>query len=450
MPTSLDRRAARAGTAAIAAIVVAGLTGCAATSNADTGTTAAPAATDDGGGSGEKVTIKFSWWGSDSRVASTQAIIDAFEAENPDIHVEPVSTTWDDYFETMNVMAAGNDTPDVMTQDDRYLTEYASRGLLADLGSLDVDTSHVDPSVVETGVIDGNLYGIATGINVHAVVANPAAFEAAGVALPDDTTWTWEDYSEIAAQVSAGSDGAVTGVQNYSFIEPVLAIYARQHGEELFTPDGAIGVSPQTIESWFQRSVDQIAAKAEPSASTSTEVQGAGVDGSLVATGKGAMAWFWSNQLGAIEKTAGHPLTLLRAPGDTQFERTGEYFRAAMYYSISAKSAHPEEAARFVDFMLNSQTAGDINLTDRGLPSNLEVREAVLPKLSEADKTSAAFIQALTDDDVVADSKPVPPKGSGEVSDITGRINSDVIFGKITPADAATRWIDEVTKAIGR
>ncbi len=100
--------------------------------------------------------------------------------------------------------------------------------------------------------------------------------------------------------------------------------------------------------------------------------------------------------------------------------------------------------------MLNSQTAGDINLTDRGLPANLEVREAILPKLSDADKTSAAFIESLTDDGTFADSKPVPPKGSGEVSDITGRINSDVIFGKITPADAAQRWIDEVNKAIGQ
>ncbi len=448
MSQSMNRRAMRAGSAAVAALLAIGLTSCAATSNG--ATSADGGSSGDGAGSGEKVTIKFAWWGSDSRVASTQQIIDAFEAENPDIHVEPVSTSWDDYFEKMNVMAAGNDLPDVMTQDDRYLTEYASRGLLADLASLDVDTSKVDQSVVDTGKIDDTLYGIATGVNVHAVVADPAVFEQAGVALPDDTTWTWEDYSDIAAQITAATGGSAYGVQNYSFIEPVLAIYARQHGEEIFTKDGAIGVSPETIESWFQRTVDQIASQAEPSAETATEIQGAGVDGSLPSTNKGAMAWFWSNQLSAIEKSAGRPLTLLRAPGDSEFERTGEYLRAAMYYAVSAKSEHPAEAAKFVDFMLNSQTAGDINLTDRGLPANLEVREAILPKLSDADKTSAAFIESLTDDGTFADSKPVPPKGSGEVSDITGRINSDVIFGKITPADAAQRWIDEVNKAIGQ
>ncbi len=271
MSQSMNRRAMRAGSAAVAALLAIGLTSCAATSNG--ATSADGGSSGDGAGSGEKVTIKFAWWGSDSRVASTQQIIDAFEAENPDIHVEPVSTSWDDYFEKMNVMAAGNDLPDVMTQDDRYLTEYASRGLLADLASLDVDTSKVDQSVVDTGKIDDTLYGIATGVNVHAVVADPAVFEQAGVALPDDTTWTWEDYSDIAAQITAATGGSAYGVQNYSFIEPVLAIYARQHGEEIFTKDGAIGVSPETIESWFQRTVDQIASQAEPSAETATEIQ---------------------------------------------------------------------------------------------------------------------------------------------------------------------------------
>ncbi|PJI84848.1 ABC transporter substrate-binding protein [Luteimicrobium subarcticum] len=440
MSISTSRRARSVGLLTVLALAATGLAGCAATH--DNGSS--------GGGGGDKVTIKFAWWGSDSRVESTQKIIDAFEASHSNIHVEPVSMTWDDYFEKLNVMAAGDDMPDVVTQDDRYLTEYASRGLLADLASTDVDTSKIDQSVLDVGTIDGKLYGIASGINVHAVVADPEAFKAADVAMPDDTTWTWDDYSRIAAEVTKKSGGKVYGVQNYSFIEPVLEVYARQHGEEMFTPDGKIGVSQDTVASWFQRSVDQIKSKAEPSASKATEVQGAGVDGSLPATGKGAMAWFWSNQLSALEKDSGHSLTLLRAPGDHDFSRTGEYIRAAMYYSVSAKSKHPKEAAELVDFMLNSQEAGDINLTDRGLPSNLDVRTAILPKLGDADKTSAKFIEDLTNDKVVVDSKPVPPKGSGEVSDITGRINSDVIFGKKSPQDAAKAWIDQVNKAIGQ
>jgi multiple sugar transport system substrate-binding protein len=265
--------------------------------------------------------------------------------------------------------------------------------------------------------------------------------------MPDDTTWTWEDYSKVAAEISAKSGGKYAGVQDYSFIEPVLNIYARQHGEQLFTEDGKVGVSAKTVESWFQRSVDQIASKAEPDASRSTEIQSAGVEGSLPATNTGGMAWFWSNQLPAISSAAGRDLVLLRAPGESEFKRTGQYLKPSMYYSVSSKSEHPEEAKLLVDFLVNSTQAGELILSDRGLPANSEVRDVVLPKLSAMDKVGAEYVESL--EEIIVDGTPVPPVGSGEVPDITSRINSDVLFGKITPAEAAKRWISEVEAAIG-
>lgn len=394
----------------------------------------------------EPVTIRFAWWGSDTRHEVTQKVIEAFEAEYPYITVEPDYTSWDNYFEKLNVAAAGNDLPDVITQEERFLTEYADRGLLANLDELGLDTANIDESVLQSGTIDDALYGIATGINVHAIIADPQAFADAGVEMPDDTTWTWDDYEQIATDISAGSADGGYGVQNYSFIEPVLKIIARQKGEEVFTADGEVGVSAATVEEFFQRSVDLQSAGGEPDASVSTEIQAAGVEGSLPATNKGAMAWFWSNQLNAVQTASGRDLVLLRAPGESEFERTGEYFKPSMYYSVSAKSEHPEESQLLVDFLINSNAAGELILSDRGLPANTEVRAHVLPMLSDADKLSAEFVENLQD--VVVDGTPVPPVGAGEVPDITSRINSDVLFGKITPAQAAEQWIDEVTKAI--
>ena len=39
-------------------------------------------------------------------------------------------------------------------------------------------------------------YGVSTGSNAFAVLANPTLFKEAGVDLPDDSTWTWEEYAE--------------------------------------------------------------------------------------------------------------------------------------------------------------------------------------------------------------------------------------------------------------
>lgn len=443
----------RMGVVAASLVLALGLAACG--DNGDDDTPDTDAGTDSGSDSTEnagddapqeEVTIRFAWWGSDTRHAVTNEVIEAFEAEYPHITVEADFTSWDNYFERLNVAAAGNDLPDVITQEERFLTEYASRGLLADLGELGLDTSAVDESVLQAGMIDGALYGVATGINVHAIIADPAIFAEAGVELPDDTTWTWEDYEEIATAIAENTDGEYYGVQNYSFIEPVLKIIARQKGEEVFTADGEVGVSAETVEEFFQRAVDLGESGAQPNASVSTEVQGAGVEGSLPATNSGAMAWFWSNQLPAVQSASGRDLVLLRAPGESQFERSGQFFKPSMYYSVSERTEHPEAAQLLVDFLINSEAAGERILSDRGLPANTDVRAAVLPLLSDADNLAAEFVEGL--EGLVVDGTPVPPVGAGEVPAITTRINSDVLFGTITPAEAAERWLSEVNSAI--
>ena len=52
------------------------------------GTASGGATTGGAAASGEEVTIKFSWWGGDSRHEATQAAVDAFMKKYPNIKVE--------------------------------------------------------------------------------------------------------------------------------------------------------------------------------------------------------------------------------------------------------------------------------------------------------------------------------------------------------------------------
>jgi multiple sugar transport system substrate-binding protein len=52
-------------------------------------------------------------------------------------------------------------------------------------------------------------------------------------------------------------------------------------------------------------------------------------------------------------------------------------------------------------------------------------------------------------EDELVDSPPVPPNGSAEMTDIMKRINTEVLFGNLTPAEAAERFLSEVGAAIG-
>ncbi|MCP3012383.1 ABC transporter substrate-binding protein [Nocardiopsis dassonvillei] len=393
------------------------------------------------------VELRFSWWGADDRHSTTQQVIDLFEAENPGITIVPEYTDWAGYWDRLATSTAANDAPDIITQEERYLREYGDRGALLDLNEVDLDLSGIDPLVAESGDLDGQTFGVATGVNAYAILADPQAFEDAGVEMPDDETWTWDDYIEISAQISEATDGEVVGTQSMSYNETGFQIFARQRGENLYAEDGSLGFSQETLEEWFSVTEQLVENGGQPGAAESVEIEAGGPDQSVLSTNKGAMAHFWTNQLGGISASSGRDIELLRYPGESTEDRTGMFFKPAMFYSISAGTEHPEEAALFVDFLLNSEEAAELILADRGLPANVDVRSHIIDSLPEADARSAVFLSEI--EGTIVDGNPPPPIGAGQVVDITKRVTEDLTFGNLTPAEAAEQFMSEVEAATG-
>jgi multiple sugar transport system substrate-binding protein len=265
--------------------------------------------------------------------------------------------------------------------------------------------------------------------------------------MPDDQTWTWEDFIELSAEITEASDGELAGVQSMAYNESGFQIFARQHGENLYAEDGTLAFSEETLASWYQITSDLLEQGGQPGAAESVEIEAGGPDQSVLSTNTGAMAVFWTNQLGGITESSGHEIELLRYPGESTGDRTGMFFKPAMFYSVSAGSDHPEEAARFVDFMLNSNEAAELILSDLGLPANVDVRGHILSSLPPADERSAVFLAEV--EDSIVDGNPPPPIGAGQVVEITKRVTDSMAFGDLTPEEAAQQWISEVEAATG-
>src|SRR5699024_4323550 len=186
----------------------------------------ATACGDDSGGS-EEVNLRFSWWGADDRHATIQQVIENFEAENPDIRITGENTDWGSYWDRLATNTAADDAPDITMQEERYLREYGDRGALLDLNDLEeLDQSGLDPLISDSGDLEGQTFGLATGVNAYSVLADPEAFDAAGVDMPDHETLTWADYVEIATEISENTDGEYVGVQSMSYNEAGFQIFA--------------------------------------------------------------------------------------------------------------------------------------------------------------------------------------------------------------------------------
>jgi multiple sugar transport system substrate-binding protein len=396
---------------------------------------------DDAGG---KVTLRFSWWGSDTRTKLTQQVIDAYQKDHPNVTIKGEFGEWSGYWDKLATTVAANDAPDIIQMDEAYLREYADRGALLDLKKAQgLDTSKFQPDTLGAGEFNGGLYGLNAGINSFAVVANPAVFKAAGVPIPDDKTWTWDDFARISAELSTKLNGKAWGSAAIGTNEVGLNLWARQNGQSLWTKDGKLGVSPELTTDFFKYVKKLQDMKAVPSADFTSQDMNAALDQSAMATGKVAMSFIWSNQLVAYSKASGQPLKLLRIPStDGKASDNGSFYKGSMFWSLSSRSKHQKEAAEFVNYLANSAAAGNVLLAERGVPPNTDIRAEVTPKLQPADAASAKFIQDISPE--LGDLSPAPPIGGGKTGTIIQRYTTDVLFGRQTPDQAAKAFLDEV------
>ncbi|MEV0618300.1 ABC transporter substrate-binding protein [Nonomuraea sp. NPDC050404] len=398
-----------------------------------------------GGGDSADGTIKlrYSYWGSDARQKMTDEAIKRFEAKNPTIDVEGEITDFPSYYETLSTKVAGGDAPDVITLEIRALREYADRGSLTDLAGK-VSTADIDAKVLAIGAIDGKQVAIPSGVNAYAMVANPGLVAQAGLKLPDDSTWTWEDFVELAAKVTSGSDGKITGTQ-LSWNPAYLQTYAAQKGEHLYVGN-KLGVSPQTLKDWWAITQNLIKTKGSPDAAKSSEIYDSGIEQTLIGSNTGASMMMWTNVLGAASKASGQKLDLLRMPKVEGAATGGMFLQPAMFYTASSKTEHPAEAAKFIDFLVNDPEAGAIILSDRGLPASSKVLTSVEGKLSEADQKTVAFVEKIRDE--LANPPAAPPKGSSDMENVIRRYSEEVIFNRMTPDVAAQKLIAEANAMI--
>uniref|UniRef100_UPI002A823F89 ABC transporter substrate-binding protein n=1 Tax=Hungatella hathewayi TaxID=154046 RepID=UPI002A823F89 len=133
----------------------------------------------DGGSSdsGDKVTLKFTWWGSQSRHDYTQKMLDAYTEEHPNVEFEAVPAGWDGYFDKLSTQAASGSMPDIVQMDYLYITTYAKNNSLADLqpyiddGTIDV--SGIDENLLNTGKINDTMAGVVLSTSEVTIGYNP-------------------------------------------------------------------------------------------------------------------------------------------------------------------------------------------------------------------------------------------------------------------------------------
>jgi multiple sugar transport system substrate-binding protein len=419
-----------------------GLVATAATGLASCGPNASKGSRD---GSDGDTAMRFTWWGNSVRDKLTRQAIAAYKKVEDGVTIEGENGDWDGYWDKLATQTAAGDLPDIVQMDEGRLMEYGSRGALLDLADAGLDTSDFDDEVVRTGQVpDKGLVAICAGINAVTWLANPDVFAAAGVDLPDDTTWTWDDFVSTAQKITENTDDGTYGTQQIGMANPSFEVYTRQLGKSQFA-QGDVGFAPDDAAAFFELAKTLQDSKASPGADLSVEEAGQSLDQTMFATGKLAMAVYWSNQVAAFDESLDGKVKLLRPPSRTgRSADAGLWYKSGQYFSVSSQASDPDAAVAFVDWLVNSKDAGTILTAERGVPGNLGVRKAIAGDLNASDTKALDFIDAIKEE--IGEPSDLTPPGADP--DAFRRAAEDLLFGRTDPTDAGKAFHDDLSGSI--
>ncbi|MCY4062567.1 MAG: sugar ABC transporter substrate-binding protein [Chloroflexi bacterium] len=155
----------------------------------------------------DQVTIDFWIPGGRGRDEGTAAVIEAFEAANPNIKVELTATPFNQFLDSLQVAFAGNNPPDAALIDGVAIQNLAYNGALLPLEDMfsqeDMDDFMGD--LIQMVTLDGHMFGAPWANAADAMYYNVDMFEAAGVEAPSTLAdgWTWTEFVDNVNQVRA-------------------------------------------------------------------------------------------------------------------------------------------------------------------------------------------------------------------------------------------------------
>lgn len=419
----------------------------AADTKAEQGQTAAAeketAKTADGGS--EQITLRFSWWGGEERLAATLDVIKQFEELNPNIKIEPEYGSSDGYADKLATQLASGTAPDIIQIDPGLMPALVSdeTNYFLDLNTSSFDFSNFDENYYKlriNGFYDGKQLGIPTGISGGAVLVNQGLADQIGIDF--HTQYTWDDIFDWAKKVREYDDSMYLICSNKDYVANILANnYAKQLSGKTFINEETKEIN-LTSEQWqevytfVKRLYDEeVIAPASYSAAYSGDNMQS--DPNWIA-GKYVCSFTYMSTMETLaaanadaEYTAG--LFPLYKGSDVDAWNAN----CPQIIAINAKSKSPEAAVEFLDYFFNNEKAMETLGCTRSVPPTAKAREictadgSLSKLLSEAADVAGSY-SGMVDDKYfsAAEAKQI----------VTDEVEA-VGFGVTTPESASEETI---------
>ncbi|MCI1890667.1 MAG: sugar ABC transporter substrate-binding protein [Schleiferilactobacillus harbinensis] len=305
-----------------------------------------------GSSSSGKVTLSFASWDTKQAVG-LRKMADKFEKDNPNIKIKMETTPWDQYWTKMEAATTGGKMPDVVTMHSNESYKYMSNDMLMSLEDMakkgDIKFSNYNSGVTKLYMYKGKHYAVPKDVTNIGLWYNKTLFDQAGVKYPDDT-WTWETFAENAKKLTNAAKGVYgfaaatapeTGYYNFIY-QNDGQIWSMNEKKSHYNDKNTVGALQ------FYQDL-MLKDKVSPSAQVLEQTDQI----NLFESGKVAMimAGNWgADELASNEYTAKNADVAMLPKGKKQATVTN-----GLSWGISAKTAHPKEAQKFLKFLASKE-----------------------------------------------------------------------------------------------
>ncbi len=151
----------------------------------------------------EPVVVTYWHTMADAEAVQLEALIAAFEAENPGISIEATDYAYSDFKSALLTSLAGGEAPDTARLDIAWVSEFADQGALlaldSEIANFDEIAANTFAGPLSTNYWNGAYYGLPQNTNTQVLLWNSDVFAAAGI---EAAPTTMEEFADVACQLS--------------------------------------------------------------------------------------------------------------------------------------------------------------------------------------------------------------------------------------------------------
>lgn len=325
-------------------------------------------------GSIDPCQLRFSWWGGDDRHKATLDAIELWNEIHPEVRIVPEYGGWDGWTEKIITQISGGIAADVMQINYDWLISMSPEGNgfynLYDLKD-ELDISQFSQETLSFGEVQGKLNAVTVSVSGRGLFYNSEVYKKFGADYPK----TWNQLIDLGKKFGEkGQYPLDLDIQSGGTAWYLAVVYTQQAtGREFVSMDGELGFTQDDLETAleFYRSLEDNHVIRTVKSRTDEDGNAALYQSSEFIDGSVAGVLEWGSAIGKYESVLGSGvLEAGEFLTDEKGNSGGWMAKPSLLYAINAYTKYPDEAAAFMNFLLNNKDCAMILGTSRGIPAS--------------------------------------------------------------------------------